>query len=111
MKIDWNHTYLLGWNSKDGKRCLTQFGISKNKWVDVVVVGATDFDMSRVMWDGGLHKELKLLSAPAGFNCKWFAEENDGLHAFGWYIESGFERKAALPCDEWEWFKVLKGEK
>ena len=111
MKIDWNHIYLLGWHSKDGKRNLTQFGMSKNKWVDVVVVGASDQDMKRVMWDNGLHKQMELLAIPAGFNCQWFAEENNGIHAFGWHIESGFERKELLPINDWSWFKAIMGEK
>ena len=111
MKIDWNHIYLLGWHSKDGKRNLTQFGISKNKWVDVVIADVDDSDMGRVMWDNGLHKELQLLTIPTGFNYQWWAEENNGIHAFGWYIEEGFERKAALPSDDWAWFKAIKGEK
>lgn len=111
MKIDWEHIYLLGWHSKDGKRNLTSWR-GKYRWIDVVVVGATDNDLKHLMWASPLHKDFQLILIPPLTNCQWFANMNNGLHAFGAYVEDGIKRPPMRELtDEWDWFKRIKGTK
>jgi len=110
MKIDWEHIYLLGWDSPDGKRNLTSWH-GKHPWVDVVIVGATDFDMSKLVWNSPLHGSFSMLEVPAGVNAQWYAKEKGGLRAFGWYMEDGVDRPPPREVpDEWDWYNKLKGK-
>lgn len=110
MRFDWEHIYLLGWHSTSGRLNLTSWS-GKRPWVDVVVVGATDEDMSHIMWSSPLHYDFELIQIPALTNCQWYAKLKNGLHAFGWYIEEGIKRPPMRPLtDEWDWYHKLKGK-
>lgn len=107
MKIDWEHIFLLGWHSPDGKRNLTSWS-GKNPWIDVVVV-ANDNDMQHIMWAQPLHANFPLLSIPPLTNRLSYAKINSGLHAFGWYIENGINRPPMRKLiDKWDWYYKLK---
>lgn len=109
MKIDWEHIYLLGWHSADGKKNLTAWH-GRRPWIDVVVVGATDNDMSHIMWSAPLHFDFPLILIPPLTNRLDCAKINGGLHAFGWYLEEGVNRPAMRQLvDEWDWYRKLKG--
>lgn len=109
MKPNWNNIYLLGWHSSNGQRNLTSWS-GKNKWIDVVVVGATDNDMSNLMWNNAIHKEFELIVIPPLTNCLWYAKNNSGLHGFGWYFENGINRPPMKPIyNEWAWLELIKG--
>jgi hypothetical protein len=110
MKISWDNIYLLGWQSVDGKKNLTAWH-GKRPWIDVVVVGVTDNDMKHIMWSSPLHSDFQLINIPALTNPRAFAKMNDGLHAFGWYLEEGVKRPPNRPLvDEWAWLERLKGK-
>jgi len=110
MKIDWEHIYLLGWHSADGKRNFTSWSGQK-PWIDVVVIGATDNDMKHIMWSSPLHENFQLISIPPLTNRLAYAKINGGLHAFGWYLEEGVNRPPMRKLvDEWDWYNKLKGK-
>lgn len=110
MSVDWEHIYLLGWHSNDGKINLTSWK-GNYKWIDVVVIGATDTDMKHIMWDNALHKDFKLILIPPLTNKLSFAKINNGLHAFGWYLKEGINRPPMRDLvDEWSWYLKIKGE-
>jgi hypothetical protein len=110
MKIDWEHIYLLGWHSADGKRNFTSWS-GQRPWVDVVVIGATDDDMAHIMWAAPLHADFKLIPIPALTNRLAYAKINSGLHAFGWYLEEGVKRPPMRKLvDAWDWYNKLKGK-
>jgi hypothetical protein len=109
MKIDWEHIYLLGWYSPDGKRNLTPWQ-GKRPWIDVVVIDATDDDMKHIMWSSPLHRQFDLVSVPKFAYPKDYARAKNGLWAFGWYLEEGVNRPPMRELiDEWAWYYKLKG--
>lgn len=111
MKIDWNNIYLVGWSSKDGKRNLTQWAQSNGRLINVVVVGATDNDMSHIMWNNPLHKMFDMLLIPAGEHLLEYAASKNGIRAFGFYYPEGINRPPMRTLiDPWEWFNTLKGK-
>jgi hypothetical protein len=111
MNLDWQHVYLLGWHSANGMRNLTSWS-GDRPWIDVIVVGATDDDMSHIMWSAPLHNDFKIISIPPLTNRLAYAKINNGLHAFGWYIEEGINRPPMRPLiDRWAWFNTLKNYK
>ncbi len=110
MKIDWEHIYLLGWHSKDGKRNFTTWS-GKRPWIDVVVVGADDNDMKNIMWSLPLHKDFQLIVVPNDVNPRQFASDSNGLWAFGWFLSEGVNRPPMRELiDEWDWYHKLRGK-
>jgi len=110
MQIDWQHVYLLGWHSCNGKRNLTTWQNNKRPWIDVVVRASED-DMPHIMWASPLHGNFELKLIPPLTNCQAYAKINSGIHAFGWYIEEGINRPAMRALtDPWDWYYKLKGK-
>lgn len=95
--LDWAHIFLLGWRSPDGKLNLTKWQ-GKNKWIDVAIIGATNDDVSKLMWNAYLHKEFELRLWP-----------DNGIHAFGWHIIKPIIRQLEPVLDYWQWYNDLKG--
>lgn len=107
MELTWQNTYLLGW-WYNGIHLTSWLG--KGKWVDVVVLNATNEDMSHIMWNRPLHNNFQLLQVPEGINPHSYAKQMNGIYAFGWKIETGINRPSPRPLiDEWEWWKLMKG--
>lgn len=107
MKIDLDHVFLLGWHSENGMRNLTNWN-GRHLWINVVVVGANDVDMSYIMWSSPLHRDFQLLLVPPLTNNLFYARSNGGLHAFGWYFDQGIKRPPRRPIvDPWQWYNDI----
>lgn len=110
MIIDLEHIFLLGWHSSNGINNLTKWSGNK-PLIDIVIIGATDFDMEHIMWAAPLHKNFDILLIPYEMNPQQYAKDNGGLRAYGWYIKDGINRGPIKPLvDRWAWFDKLNGE-
>jgi hypothetical protein len=96
--LNFDHIYLLGWFSPDGKINLTRWEHSL-PLIDIAVQGATDDDMKKLMWNAYVPpNKFELLLWP-----------NNGIHAFGWRVEQKIRRAKSPPEDEWAWYYRIKG--
>jgi hypothetical protein len=95
MIIDWDHVYLLGWRTSDGRSHLSTW-IGDLPWVNVIVF---DTDCPP-MWNAPV-KNATVELMPSQYKTLEeqvkHATERGGLCAFGWYVEKGIDRINPLP--------------
>lgn len=87
-QVDWEHVYLLGSYGRDGEAYLTTWSGNRPE-VEVVVTGVHHAPM----WDAPVPMGAELHEVPKGTDGQEYAKELDGIYAFGWYVEEGFERE------------------
>ena len=103
--IDWNHIYLLGWYGLNRKPYLTTWD-GAHPDIHVVVTGPEVESWGPPIWAAPANCKPNTIGVPSytvdqfglhevaeGEDPFLKAEELGGVHAFGWYIEEGFERK------------------
>lgn len=100
MKVDWNHIYLLGWYSSNDNTHLTTWegGLPL---IRIVVTGPCE-PSGPPMWDfleayreGPTVDHFQLHEVKddeTSYDWLSKAKRLNGIRAFGWYIEKGFER-------------------
>jgi hypothetical protein len=85
VQLNWDHFYMLGFFSADGRANLSTWE-GRLELIDVVVVGASDYDLALSMWNAPLRHRWDLIAIPKGTDPQTFAQEHGGLHAIGWLL-------------------------
>ncbi|MBC8148039.1 MAG: hypothetical protein H8E98_08675 [Bacteroidetes bacterium] len=95
-KLDWNNFYILGAFDQYGESHLTTWSEDGTvKRAEAVIthknrrVNAHDVPF----WKAKVRPDVILNKIPVGVDAHELARELDGIFAFGWYFENGFERK------------------
>jgi len=85
--IDWAHVYLLGWYDKEDRLYLTSWDGGDPIYHFVVTGGEAP------LWDAFVPDGVGITIVPEGADPKGYARDLRGLHAFGWVLSGGVERR------------------
>lgn len=94
-QIDWDHVYLLGWYTSDGKVMLSSWGSNESMTTIGVVVTGKLPSYGVPLWDALVPPGLSIRPIPYGMgliDAISYARTLGGVYAFGWYIQDGVER-------------------
>ena len=88
MDICWKKVYILGYDHPTRGSMLTTWYDNGTPMITVVITG-TD---KPPIWYNPVPKGAQIHEVPEGKDGKEYAEELNGIRAFGWYLEKGFKR-------------------
>lgn len=89
LPVTWDHVYILGWYSENGRANLTSWD-GDAPIIDVMITGLHGRRVP--VWSSEVPRGAELTRVPDGASPQEYARESGGLYAFGWHLAEPIER-------------------